>query len=302
MLPTRGICHGVFLLVHSARSAARRSFDEWVAFAKGMPTVMAAALDLDALGRAMQEHGLARLADGRVVLHKDLTALDGAATNEVLFRIASVLLKANRPPWLHASMATGQFCPDLVPSAELSSLEWLGEDIEPLLAGVRRQDEKDDAFRTWLGMVGESLVIAMEQQTGASVRHVSLISDHFGYDVESERGGRHRYEVKTSIVGTEHRVFLTRTEVGSAARYDGEWSLIQVVLQPEALTAASLTRTHVDRIRELSSSSVIDVLPQDSKHCRWVETAELITTDLHWAPYLPALEIPEQWQFKGAPC
>jgi hypothetical protein len=215
--------------------------------------------------------------------------------------IASLLLGVTNPSWLHASMTTGHFCPELVPSAELNALGWLGEDIEPLLAGVKRHDEKGDAFRTWLGTVGESLVVAMERDIGASVRHVSLISDHFGYDVESIRSGRRRFEVKTSVVGTEHRLFLTRNEVTSAARYAREWFVIQVILRPEALTAPNLTRRHVDKIRQLSSSSLIEVLPQDSKHCRWVETVELVTTQLNWAPYLPDQGIPEQWQCEGAP-
>lgn len=302
MLPTRGTCYGVFLLAHSARSAARHSFAEWVSFAKGSPTVMAAAIDLDAVGHGMFECGLARVDGGRVVLHERLAALDRIATDEVLTAIASLLLEVGGPAWVRGSMAGGRFCPELAPSAELDALGWLGEDLEPLLAGVKRRDEGDDAFRTWLGMAGESLVVATERHLGASVRHVSLISDHFGYDVESNRGGRRRVEVKTSVVGTEHRLFLTRNEVTSAGRYGGEWFLVQVVLEPEALTAAVLTREHVHDVRQLAGSSVIEVLPRDSEHCRWVETVELATPNLNWSPYFPDRGMPEQWQFGGAPC
>jgi hypothetical protein len=136
MLPTRGTCHGVFLLAHSARSAPRHSFDEWVSFAKGAPTVMAAAIDLDAVGHGMCERGLARLDGGRVVWHERLAALDGVATDEVLMSVASLLLEIGGPPWLRASMAAGRFCPELVPSDDLSALGWLGDNLEPLLAGV----------------------------------------------------------------------------------------------------------------------------------------------------------------------
>lgn len=302
MVPTRGTCHGVLLLAHSARSAARHSFDEWVSFARGTPTVMAAAIGLDAVARGMCECGLARLDGGRMVLHERLAALDGIATDEVLMTIASLLLEVDGPAWLHASMATGRFCPELVPSADLNALAWLGDYLEPLLVSVKHQDERDASFRAWLGRVGESLVVATERNMGASVRHVSLISDHFGYDVESLRGGRHRFEVKTSVIGAEHRLFLTRNEVTSAGRYAGEWFLVQVILKPEALTAVGLTRDHVHGIRQLDASSVIEVLPRDSEQCRWVETVELATSNLSWAPYLSDREIPAQWQFGGAPC
>jgi hypothetical protein len=261
---------------------------------------MAAAINLDAVAHGMCECGLASVDGGRVVLHQRLAALDAAATDEVLRTIASLLLEVGGPAWLHASMATGRFCPELAPSADLNALGWLGEDLEPLLAGVKRQDEQDDAFRTWLGSVGESLIVATERHMGALVRHVSLISDHFGYDVESVRGSRHRLEVKTSVVGTEHRLFLTRNEITSAGRYAGEWFLVQVILKPEALTAASLTRDLVHSIRQLTGSSVIEVLPRDSEHCRWVETVELATPNLNWTPYLSDRGMPELWQFGGA--
>lgn len=301
MLPTRGTCHGVFLLAHSARTAPRGSFHAWVSFAKTAPTVMAAAINLDTVARGMCECGLARLDDGRVVLNERLAALDGTATDEVLMTIAALLLEVGGPAWLHASMSSGRFYSELVPSAELNALGWLGENLEPLLAGVKRQDEKDNDFRIWLGRVGEYLVVATERHTGASVKHVSLISDHFGYDVESVREGRYRFEVKTSVVGTDHRLFLTRNEVTSASRYAGEWFLVQVILKPEALTAKCLTRDHVYCIRQMAGSSVIEVLPRDSEHCRWVETVEIITPGLNWTPYLSDRGMPANWEFGGAP-
>lgn len=299
MLPTRGTCHGVFLLAHSARSAARHSFEEWVSFARASPTVMAAAIDLNGVGHGMYECGLARLEGGEVLIHERLVALDGIASDEVLRIIASILLEFAGPAWLHASMATGRFCAELVPSAELNALRWLGEDLEPLLDGASRHGEEDDEFRAWLGRVGESLVVATERHIGASVRQVSLISDHFGYDVESVRGSRRRFEVKTSVIGTADRLFLTRNEVTSAERYVGEWFLVQVILKPEALTAAVVTRNHVHGIRQLAGSSVVGVLPRDSEHCRWVETVELATSSLNWVPYLSGQGIPEEWQCKA---
>jgi hypothetical protein len=295
MFPTRGTCHGVFLLVRSACSAPRRSLNEWIAFARSMPTVMAAAINLDALAASLCTCGLASLQNGKINLDERLVRVGEAATDEVLMSIAALLLRLDPPPWLHSAVASGFFRPELVPFPDLKALEWLGQDIEPLLAAVKDESAEDDAFRTWLGSVGESLVVALERCRGASVRHVSLVSDRFGYDVESLSSGRRRLEVKTSVVGSEHRLFLTRNEVTAAARHFAEWFLIQVVLKPEALAAPNVTPCHVERMRQLPSSSVIGVLPQDSIHCRWVETVELATRDMDWVLYFPNTAIPEQW-------
>lgn len=302
MIPSRGTCHGVFLLVHSARCGPRRSLVEWVSFAKSAPTVMAAAIDLDVIARALFDCGLASLDSGAVVLHEGLAALGRAATDDVLMMIASLLLAKSNPAWLHASTATGEFRPELVPSMELNALGWLGESLEPLLIGAKSHEDRDNAFKNWLGAVGEFLVVTTEQHIGATVRHVSLISDAFGYDIESVRDRTRRIEVKTSVVGTEQRLYLTRNEITVASRYRDEWVLIQVVLRPEALTATTLTREHVHSSRQLAAQSVIEVLPRDSEHCRWIETVELSTSNLDWTAYISSDEIPDQWEFGGASC
>lgn len=298
MLPTRGTCHGVFLLIHSARSGPRRSVNEWVSLAQSMPTIMAAAVDLQRLAAAMFDRGLAWI-DGKVCLHENLSGIGNAATDEVLMRIAGAILRLDPPEWIHGAVGEGQFHPEFVPSSAFTALEWLHDDIEAVLVAAKAGASEDDGFRQWLGRVGESLVVAAERQVGASVRHVSLISDHFGYDIESFRPSRLRLEVKTSILGAEHRVFLTRNETNSAARCGNEWFLVQAVLAPEVLTASALMPSHVAFIRQLPSSCVLAVLPQDSNHCRWVETVELLTNDLSWEPYAPGRGIPCDWQMRG---
>lgn len=299
MLPTRGACHGVFLLVHSARSVARSSVEDWIGYARTMPTVMAAALDLDGLGNSLFRSGLVRMRGGRVWLHPELAQVGDAATEEVLMRIAGLLLRWERPPWSHAALAGGELSLEFIPSADLDALQWLGEDLEPLLVNLQGAPQVDDGFKQWLGQVGESLVVAWERRSGAFVRHVSRISDCFGYDVESTAHLRRRLEVKTSVVGSEHRVYLTRNEANKAKRHRSEWFLIQVVLKPEALTAPRLTRDHVEYVRQLAGSFVIEVLPVESVRCRWLEAVELNVDGLGWVPYLPSVPVPEDWAAVG---
>jgi hypothetical protein len=259
---------------------------------------MAAAVDLKAVAESMFDCGLVRL-DGYVRLDPRLTVIGKVVTDEVLMRIAVVLLESNPPPWLHSACVTGEFQPELVPSVALRALEWMSEDIHPVLAAVKRGAEEDDGFKIWLGGVGESFVVETEKHNGAWVRHVSLISDFFGYDVEAVRSDRFRLEVKTSVVGSETRLFLTRNEVNAAAKHRGEWFLVQVVLKAEALTAATVTRGHVVQARKLPSASILDVLPQDSSHCRWIETVELKTSALPWETYFPDERIPLEWMSAG---
>ncbi|WP_414660170.1 DUF3883 domain-containing protein [Horticoccus sp. 23ND18S-11] len=298
MLPTRGTCHGIFLLTHSARSGCRRSIEAWVAFAKGMPTVMAAAVNLEIVASVLCASGLAAVKDNRVIVAPSLAALEPVASDEVLMAIAAIFLAANPPPWLHASVGSGRFYPEYVPTSELSSLRWLEDALEPLLAGVKREGETENAFKIWLGALGESLIISTERGAGAVARQVSLISDQFGYDVESLRQRRYRFEVKTSIIGSDGRFYITRNEVNTAKKNPEEWFLVQVVLKPEAVTASSVTPEHVHLIRQLSSGSLVAVVPVDSEYSRWIESAEVSTETLPWMSYELAACIPHQWRFK----
>ena len=300
MLPTRGACHGVFLLVHSARSGTRRSVEEWVGFARTMPTVMAAALDLASLSAALLDSGLATIKEGRIAMHPHLDALGDAATDEVLAQIAVILLRSTQPPWLPAAMVGGEFRPEFVPSVVLKALEWLGGDLESLLKEVRQVRGEDDQFLAWLGSVGESLVVALERQNGSTVRQVSLISDHFGYDVEVAGPFRKLIEVKTTVLGRHHRFFLSRNEANRAAEYSGEWMIVRVVLKPEALVASVVKASHVELIHQLPASSIVATLPMDSVHCRWIDTVEVRAEGFAWMPYQPVTAIPENWSVAGA--
>lgn len=260
---------------------------------------MAAAIDLTVVGRALFECNLANLTGGRITVVDELLGLGEAATDEALKTIASLFLKRNPPPWLYSSTVEEQFHAEFVPSGDLAAIEWLGDDLSPILYGAAEELGQEDRFRSWLGSAGESLVVATERHDGAIVRHVSRISDHFGYDVESSSSSLRRIEVKTSILSSEHRVFLTRNEANTAKRYPGEWCLVQVILTPGALTSAALTQDHVQELRRLSGTSLLKVLPQDTQHCRWRETVELKTAGLAWERYVERQNIPATWHFEG---
>ena len=298
MLPTRGNCHGVFLLTHSARTGFRRSVEEWIAFARSMPTVMAVAVDLENLASALCASGLASVQNGVVVIAPALAMLEPVASDEVLMAIAGILLSATPPPWLHASLRDNGFFPEYVPTTELASLGWLGNSLEPILSAAKH-DDADDAFRSWLGSLGESLILSTERHTGAEARQVSLISDHFGYDIDSQRPRRYRLEIKTSVVGSDRRLFITRNEVNTAKKTPKEWFLVQVILKPEAVTAQNVTREHVHLVRQLDSGSLVMNVPLDSAHSRWIDSAEVYTENLAWVPYDLAEHIPAQWRFKS---
>jgi hypothetical protein len=259
------------------------------------------AVDLENLASALCASDLASLQNDMIVIAPTLAVLEPVANDEVLMAIARILLTAAPPPWLHASVGTNGFFPEYVPTTELDSLKWLGDSLEPILSDAKDDEEADDAFRSWLGSLGESLILSTERQAGADARQVSLISDHFGYDVDSQRDRRYRLEIKTSVVGSERRFFITRNEVNTAKKNPNEWFLVQVILKPEAVTAHSVTREHVHLVRQLDSGSLVTSVPLDSAHSRWIDSAEVSTENLSWVSYELVEHIPAQWCFKSMP-
>ena len=97
----------------------------------------------------------------------------------------------------------------------------------------------DQSAQLLLGAQGELAVIKMLQATvnpdlQSKIRHVSLVSDHFGYDIEApsrfEERGQLALEVKTtSRPGDTLRFFLSRNEYRAGFRIDN-WNLVFVQL------------------------------------------------------------------------
>jgi hypothetical protein len=285
LVPSRGHCQGVFLLAYAARASEPVGVVAWVAAARRTPTVMASALNLAGFADLLIDRGLAGIsADGAIWIDQRLVQAGSRADDITLRRIAVVLLEAERPSWLHTSLKGEQFAPEFVPSSAMNALEWLGEDLEAILFESWRS-QPDDGFLEWLGALGESLVMALLAAEGYSATQVSKISDWYGYDILVQPPRRRRLEVKTSVEGTDHRVFLSKNEANKAILYADEWFLVHVVVARDALAKQLVTPAEVVSVRIVDSRSVLEVLPKDTRVARWVSSAEVSISGLAMQPY-----------------
>jgi hypothetical protein len=105
---------------------------------------------------------------------------------------------------------------------------------------------------------------------------VALVSDAYGYDIEYGTGSSiRRLEVKSSVQSTAQRIVISRNAVDKARAFGDSWRLVQVVLNSGAILRRFVEASDVLSIRELTSSAVTDLVPEDSRTFRWIEAAEL---------------------------
>ncbi len=299
MIPSRGTCHGVFLLSCSASWTSFGSFESWVEATRLLPTYLAGALDLLRIAHRLSDLGLVTMTGGRVVLGQELMHVPGDLTEERLLYIAKILLERDPPEWLSGVFDGEQVASEFIPLIDSGKLAWLGDALEPLLMQSRNSIGEDSGFREWLGSVGEAFVVQAEKASGNAVRHVSRISDSFGYDVESEGRLTRRLEVKTSLYGRDNRFYLSRNEARVAGRFQEEWCVVQVVLQDRVSQSRSVSRADVILVRVAHAPSVLQVLPIDTDGARWTESAEVRTEALMWEMYEPADGVPDSWSVVG---
>lgn len=297
-IPTRGMCHSVFLLAYAARTKPRRNTNEWVAGAQRLPTLMAEALGLNEAANLLRAEGLAWSEQESIMVDQRLVHAGSVATAETLGAIAKVLLQAAPPPWVKHAIRGGKVRWELVPSADARDLVWLGDLLEPLLLDLQHDTEESDRFRTWLGGVGESFLVASETARGAKVRHVALVSDAFGYDVESVLDAeRLLIEVKTTVERNAGTFMVTKNEARSAATLAPDWVLMQVILKHSAIVDEHITLDHVVAVRSLRTARLEPLLPRDTPNGEWTGSARITAPDDAWT--IDDYVAPTSWSVDG---
>ena len=285
-LPTRGLCHSVFLLAQSARVKRRKSIEEWIEAARRAPTIMASALAVDSVAEFLVSQRLAGIDEDGVSIDEDLVNAGAEACTETFAAIARIILHAKPPSWVSSAVIDGIVCSELIPTSDERALEWLEDLRDPLLIDIKKSNDQAGHFRAWLGAVGESLVVTSERQSGRSVTQVSRISDSIGFDIDSlGPGGRRCIEVKTSLESTAERFFISRNETSKALSLGVNWYLVQIILRSNTATDDQITPAHVVGSRLLKASDLLQMLPSDTITGVWMDSARIMPPKEAWGAW-----------------
>lgn len=291
VLPSRGCCHGVFLLGHAARLKEGRSVADWTQAARERSTFMSRALQLDDIAQEMLNLGLAYCRDG-VRLANSLHGLSDCADNPTFLAIARLLLKTAPPSWIWFAVSDGQVTREYVPASDLDKLAWIGPELDQMLLDVFDSivTREDDDFRKAMGDAAELMVLAALRRSGANPLHVSRIADSYGYDIECAGQRIDRIEVKAAGPGSKTNFYISRNEFEKCAYFGPEWRLVQVIFSGEAFLADFLDATHVETVRELRHGVLGELVPKDTPSFRWTESAQISPPGDTWLPFVLALD------------
>lgn len=248
------------------------------------PTQQAASLDLSGMATILLDSGLAKL-DGRVVAGRELARLDRVADPTTLKGIARLLLAYRPPSWLRSVVIEGKLVQEFIPKNDLEAIAWLGDDLEPIIVAVHNKlyGASDEHFRKALGDAGELAIMSAYRGRGDRPRHVSLVSDRFGYDIElGTLAQMHGVEVKSAVAATAGRIMLSRNEYEVAQRMGSRWKVAQVIFSSKVVATRSATKADVEAIRELSSEALSSLAPSEDKGFRWIEAAEFRPSPHVW--------------------
>ena len=283
-LPTRGRCHAVFLLAFSAKARKCVDLDAWIEAALDKPTHMAGALDISGTASLLLDIGLARI-ESLVITEPELSGLDHKADITTLKDIALLLLKRRPPNWLRAVVVEDRIVTEFIPHKDLNAIAWLGEDLEEIIVTAHQQVYRASnvQLRKMLGDAGEFAIMSALRRDGHSPRHVSLISDRFGYDIELKiRNHLVGLEVKAAVNATSTRSFISRNEFEVAKRMGEHWKLVQVIFSSRVISTGRATSGDVEGIRELASQSLVEMAPMEKEGFRWIESAEIRPAETEW--------------------
>lgn len=283
MLPSRGQCHGVFLLCRVAQLRHRRDLDEWISAARAQSTFMAHALDFERIASGLIENGLASLLD-RVVVNAIFSGLSDQADRTTLLAIARILIQRNPPFWLNVAVNNLGVSREYIPSKALEQLQWIEPGLDQFLIDIQASTPipGQDALRERIGEVAELFILAALEYGGANPVHVSKLSDSYGYDIECRGENIDRVEVKAASVNTQECFHLSRNEFDKSVVYAERWKLIQVVFSNRAFVENHLDVTHVELIRQLRSGALRQLVPSDTKAFRWTESALITVPQDMW--------------------
>lgn len=148
-------------------------------------------------------------------------------------RVLAVALEAAQPAWFadDQALADADDLPaDLVAAADALSLSV----VEAQWVATARAGKVNAERRALLGALGERLLVdLLQRSTTQVVMHVSLDSDHWGFDVRLlGEAGEHLLEVKTTSAGPRVEFYVSRHEV-DVARREQNWSLVLVALKSD---------------------------------------------------------------------
>lgn len=285
MFPSRGCCHGVFLLAYSARLKERRTLEEWVQAARQRSTIMSRALELEDIARAMVQLGFAQIGSN-VTLAGALEGLSDRADRPTLLAIARLLFKAAPPAWLAFAVSCGQVLREHIPSEELENLAWTEPEFDQLIldgfASLASSDE--DGFLKAMGDAAELFIMAALQRAGRKPLHISRLSDAYGYDIECKGAKVDRIEVKAASLNSKQHFHITRNEFEKSIRYGSEWRLVQVVFSNKAFVAECLDSSHIEELRELRPGALEWLVPSDTPSFKWSKSAQVTPPSDAWLP------------------
>lgn len=279
MLPTHGSVTSVFHLANALRFGPQPNLTAWVEAARARVAYLAAALDHTARAKYLVDAGLVS-ADTEIVPTKRLLSVSARADRATKLAIAAIILEQSPPPWLQVAVLGSSVRFEVIPSADLDALSWLGDELERLLVDAAYIDpQSPDTVKLGVGRAAELVVLAALVQRGEYPLHVSEISDRFGYDIESTHNGSiRRYEVKGCTSSTSASFHLSRNEFEKSKLFGVEWRIVQVAFADEVLVSEAIHPRHVLGIRELSSAEVVTLIPPDLEEFRW-ETSALLMPD-----------------------
>ena len=287
----------MFLLIHVAGLLGISGRDAWVTAARDRRTIAAHSFDLQRTADALIDWGFARI-EPTVSVMPPLVHLGEVADYGTLKAIAVALLRRRPPAWLRSVVIDGAVRIELIPSDDLTALGWLGEDIEQVLAVVHAAvfGQEDDEFTSRLGLAGELAVLAALTHSGIRTRHVSLISDAYGYDLECGGGDVvEGIEVKTAFPRTADRFHLSRNEFDISEKMQRRWKIVQVVFSSRIVATGRATAADVESVSELSALKVHEIAPRTEDSFRWTESAVFRPAPSQWIS--SKLAVPDDFIF-----
>jgi hypothetical protein len=271
------------LLTHVAVVAPRESVDDWIQAATMYGGHLAAATDLSTPARQLVDCGLAK--DGVwIEVAPQLTALVEHERGLALREIAQLLLLASPPVWLLFAVSDAGVAREYIPESDLKALRWLEPDLDSMLTRAYEQlsSAESASHAKEIGDAGELFVLAALRYAGARATHVAQFSDAFGYDIDVNKPDRQRLEVKAAGPKTAGQFHLTRNEFMACERHGKEWRIVQVVFNSAAFIARELNVSHVTGIYALESATILSIVPPDTEHFIWQESAKIRPSEESW--------------------
>lgn len=275
-LPNHGRCLAAFLLAYSTRVAPASDQLAWEKNTTTRSTIMAKASDLTGTASLLVEAHLAKIG-ANVELDERLYRVSYQADRNSLLTIARLIMECYPPDWIKTAVINGRLFVELIPEDDLHQLNWIGDDLEPLILDVREKFSGTSAedLRKKIGHAGELAIMSALSKEGFAPKHVALISDAYGYDICYESEGRqHKIEVKSCMPSTQERFFLSRNEFNKACDYPESWRLIQVTFSSSVILNSAACSDDILKIRELPASEVVSIAPEDTGEFQWLESAK----------------------------